>query len=141
MFFMLLKRMVQLLVLMKEKSPSPPGGERSTSAIAFMKERAPHKGGTLTLVGAGGFGPPKSVTTDLQSAPFGRSGTLPCLDDLHIITELVGFVKPFLKKIFDFFVFFQNAFFATIDKPRFVCYNADTLTHEEATCENRYQSG
>ncbi len=31
------------------------------------------------LVGAGGFGPPKSVTTDLQSAPFGRSGTLPYL--------------------------------------------------------------
>ncbi len=29
------------------------------------------------LVGEGGFGPPKSVTTDLQSAPFGRSGTLP----------------------------------------------------------------
>ena len=29
------------------------------------------------LVGAGGFGPPKSLTTDLQSAPFGRSGTLP----------------------------------------------------------------
>ena len=31
----------------------------------------------FVLVGAGGFGPPKSVTTDLQSAPFGRSGTLP----------------------------------------------------------------
>lgn len=30
------------------------------------------------LVGEGGFGPPKSVTTDLQSAPFGRSGNLPC---------------------------------------------------------------
>ena len=29
------------------------------------------------LVGEGGFGPPKSVTTDLQSAPFGRSGTRP----------------------------------------------------------------
>ena len=29
------------------------------------------------LVGEGGFGPPKSLTTDLQSAPFGRSGTLP----------------------------------------------------------------
>ena len=29
------------------------------------------------LVGAGGFGPPKSLTTDLQSAPFGHSGTLP----------------------------------------------------------------
>ena len=31
------------------------------------------------LVGAGGFGPPKSLTTDLQSAPFGRSGTLPII--------------------------------------------------------------
>ena len=29
------------------------------------------------LVGEGGFGPPKSVTTDLQSAPFGRSGIPP----------------------------------------------------------------
>ena len=29
------------------------------------------------LVGAGGFEPPKSLTTDLQSAPFGRSGILP----------------------------------------------------------------
>ena len=29
------------------------------------------------LVGAGGFEPPKSLTTDLQSAPFGHSGTLP----------------------------------------------------------------
>ena len=28
-------------------------------------------------MGEGGFEPPKSVTTDLQSAPFGRSGTLP----------------------------------------------------------------
>ncbi len=32
---------------------------------------------TFLLVGAGGFGPPKSLTTDLQSAPFGHSGTLP----------------------------------------------------------------
>ena len=31
----------------------------------------------LFLVGAGGFEPPKSSTTDLQSAPFGHSGTLP----------------------------------------------------------------
>ncbi len=29
------------------------------------------------LVGEGGFGPPKSVTTDLQSAPFSRSGIPP----------------------------------------------------------------
>ena len=27
----------------------------------------------------GGFEPPKSVTADLQSAPFGRSGTLPII--------------------------------------------------------------
>lgn len=29
------------------------------------------------LVGEGGFEPPKSVTTDLQSAPFDRSGNFP----------------------------------------------------------------
>ena len=29
------------------------------------------------MVGEGGFEPPKSVTTDLQSAPFGRSGIPP----------------------------------------------------------------
>ena len=29
------------------------------------------------LVGRGGFEPPKSVTADLQSAPFGHSGTYP----------------------------------------------------------------
>ena len=32
---------------------------------------------SFCLVGEGGFGPPKSVTTDLQSAPFGRSGIPP----------------------------------------------------------------
>ena len=31
----------------------------------------------LVLVGAGGFGPPKRNATDLQSAPFGHSGTRP----------------------------------------------------------------
>ena len=31
----------------------------------------------LFLVGEGGFGPPKSLTTDLQSAPFGHSGIPP----------------------------------------------------------------
>ena len=30
-----------------------------------------------SLVGEGGFEPPKSVTTDLQSAPFGHSGIPP----------------------------------------------------------------
>ena len=31
------------------------------------------------LVEEGGFEPPKSLTTDLQSAPFGHSGTPPCI--------------------------------------------------------------
>ena len=31
------------------------------------------------MVEEGGFEPPKSLTADLQSAPFGRSGTLPYL--------------------------------------------------------------
>ena len=30
-----------------------------------------------SLVGGGGFEPPKSKTTDLQSVPFGHSGNLP----------------------------------------------------------------
>ena len=29
-------------------------------------------------MGRGGFEPPKSATADLQSAPFGHSGTHPC---------------------------------------------------------------
>ena len=34
-----------------------------------------------SLVGEAGFGPAKSVTTDLQSAPFGRSGIPPGAGD------------------------------------------------------------
>ena len=33
----------------------------------------------LVWVGEGGFEPPKSLTTDLQSAPFGHSGIPPYL--------------------------------------------------------------
>ena len=40
------------------------------------KKRAAQRA-SLFLVGEGGFEPPKSVTTDLQSAPFGRSGIPP----------------------------------------------------------------
>ena len=36
-----------------------------------------HKDSVSYLVGEAGFGPAKSVTTDLQSAPFGRSGIPP----------------------------------------------------------------
>ena len=36
--------------------------------------------GAFCLVGEDGFEPSKSVTTDLQSAPFGRSGILPYIN-------------------------------------------------------------
>ena len=39
--------------------------------------RLPRKGATYVAVGADGFEPPKSKTADLQSAPFGHSGTHP----------------------------------------------------------------
>ena len=42
-----------------------------------MKSKNPSSMRTDFLVGEGGFEPPKSVTTDLQSAPFGHSGILP----------------------------------------------------------------
>ena len=38
----------------------------------------------LFLVGEGGFEPPKSSTTDLQSAPFGHSGIPPYSNVFHI---------------------------------------------------------
>ena len=46
------------------------------------------------MVGEGGFGPPKSLTTDLQSAPFGRSGIPPRYSILKIELELVKGVEP-----------------------------------------------
>ena len=53
-------------------------------------KRAPH--GALTLVGGGGFEPPKSLTTDLQSAPFGHSGNLPYSIKKRL--ELVDGLEP-----------------------------------------------
>ena len=43
----------------------------------LTKQKTKPFGLVFCLVGDGGFGPPKSVTTDLQSAPFGRSGNPP----------------------------------------------------------------
>ena len=43
----------------------------------------------LLVVGKDGFEPPKSETTDLQSAPFGHSGTCPKLK-----MELVIGIEP-----------------------------------------------
>ena len=47
-----------------------------TSGTNFIEKDLVFRQG-LFLVGAGGFGPPKAKPTDLQSAPFGHSGTLP----------------------------------------------------------------
>ena len=41
-----------------------------------MRKNAPPTGETF-LVEEGGFEPPKSKTSDLQSDPFGRSGIFP----------------------------------------------------------------
>ena len=49
-----------------------------TRVAHFHQAKPPYQAvRRFCLVGAGGFEPPKSSTTDLQSAPFGHSGTLP----------------------------------------------------------------
>ena len=50
--------------------PNPP-------SFPHQAKQKGHPQMSFCLVGEGGFGPPKSVTTDLQSAPFGRSGIPP----------------------------------------------------------------
>ena len=45
------------------------------------------------MVDGDGFEPSKSVTADLQSAPFGRSGTHPRIDNM-ILLELVMGLEP-----------------------------------------------
>ncbi len=44
------------------------------------------------MVGRGGFEPPKSLTADLQSAPFGHSGTYPYF--ISLLVELVDGLEP-----------------------------------------------
>ncbi len=95
----------------------PPGGEceprvRSRKAAErVVRIRFPHQQGRAPfwrpplLVGEGGFGPPKSETTDLQSAPFGHSGIPPysvgSFRNSRIITDGAGIVKTFLKNVLE----------------------------------------
>ena len=69
---------------------------RTTAAAAFListisdQNKGIPRGYAFILVGDGGFGPPKSATTDLQSAPFGHSGNLPykssrCVNSLELV--------------------------------------------------------
>ena len=47
------------------------------------------------LVGRGGFEPPKSKTSDLQSDPFGRSGICPYISNYRsLIVEPVIGLEP-----------------------------------------------
>ena len=58
-------------------------------ALTFKKSRS-KRSACSDLVEEGGFEPPKRNATDLQSAPFGHSGTPP-----YEIVELVdGFEPP-----------------------------------------------
>ena len=59
-----------------------PWSTQETRARGKTKKHAHQKmrvyvRGDSPLVGAGGFGPPKLKAADLQSVPFGHSGTLP----------------------------------------------------------------
>ena len=77
------KRVDSLLNYRKVHRTFLPIGSLSASLLEFVSN--PHlkkitgypKGYPVILVEEGGFEPPKSLTADLQSAPFGRSGTLP----------------------------------------------------------------
>ena len=46
------------------------------------------------LVGRGGFEPPKSKTSDLQSDPFGRSGICPYIYFFYFVVEPVIGLEP-----------------------------------------------
>ena len=48
----------------------------------------------LRLVVGGGFEPPKASPTDLQSVPFGHSGTPPCFIQAHCLMEPAKGLEP-----------------------------------------------
>ena len=54
------------------------------------------------MVEGGGFEPPKAEPADLQSDPFGRSGTPPISGKLNIISDKIYYVNStlllFIKK-------------------------------------------
>ncbi len=54
----------------------------------YINEKRLHSQNAVFLVGEGGFEPPKLEATDLQSAPFGHSGTLP---NMKPANPLAGF--------------------------------------------------
>ncbi len=77
--------------LRRESSEASRGGKRRNShqSAVFGEAGNGTVVGISELVGEGGFEPPKSKTTDLQSAPFDRSGIPP-----YEILELVDGLEP-----------------------------------------------
>ena len=57
--------------------PSTGGVANILNPFLLLQTKKNRQKAILFLVEEGGFEPPKSLTADLQSAPFGRSGTLP----------------------------------------------------------------
>ena len=49
------------------------------------------------MVVGGGFEPPKASPTDLQSVPFGRSGTPPKIDYYYALKTVYVLITLFLK--------------------------------------------
>ena len=69
---LLLRRGRSLLSERRDSNPRPPAWKASALSTELLSRRVIFRG-----VGADGFEPPKSKTADLQSAPFGHSGTHP----------------------------------------------------------------
>ena len=77
----------------------------SSSLLFFLRKK--HPAFRLdVLVGEGGFEPPKSLTADLQSVPFGHSGIPPySLCCTHFETQRSGFKMKRRKAIADMELF------------------------------------
>ena len=80
---------------------------RSYRPLGQSKSQANRLGSSgSALVGEGGFEPPKSLTADLQSVPFGHSGIPPySLCCTHFETQRSGFKMKRRKAIADMELF------------------------------------
>ena len=84
-----------LTLTLGARSPSNPPS--LTNAKEKLRKHLDDASSVISMVGEGGFEPPKSLTTDLQSAPFGHSGTLPYSIDCYTLikkVELVDGLEP-----------------------------------------------
>ena len=71
----------------------PPHRSGGSSDYPIHHKTAPYKG-CCFVVGRGGFEPPKSKTSDLQSDPFGRSGICPYRYFIVFVVEPVIGLEP-----------------------------------------------